>query len=147
MKKFTLIFVLGALTMFLAPKAQAQVSLFSRYSVALDTVTNTATKNMTSLRVYGNQNTVTISAKTTNLTGTQSGVLRLFGSIDGVVYHRITAALLHANSVAPIDSLVIDPAHLVKAWVVDKSPFQYYQVQATGIGTVTFTVFGNYVAH
>lgn len=127
--------------------AKAQTNLTSRYSKTLDTVTNTGVKNMTSARVYGNQNTVTISLKTTNLTGTQAAILRLFGSLDGVTYHRVTATLLHGNSVAPVDSLIVDAAHLQKAWVVDKSPFQYYQVQATGVGTVTFTIAGSYVAH
>lgn len=150
MKNLGFILIMAAM-LFAVPKAGAQSSMISANTHAiiktLDTVTNTGTKTMTSARVGGSWNTVTISAKTTNLTGTQSGILRLYGSLDGVVYHRITAASLRGNSVAPVDSLVVDVNHLQKAWIIEKSPFQFYQVQATGIGTVTFTVFGNYVAH
>lgn len=116
----------------------------SRYHVALDTVTNTGLKSMTTLKVGGWQHVVTVSTVNVNLTGTMSGVARLWGSLDGVNYQRIRSTQLKGSQ---IDSLVIDPNHLTYSWSITDNPFQYYQVQTTGIGTVTFTVAGKYVAH
>lgn len=144
MKKLVLILFVGIATMLLAPKVEAQTALKSRYSVALDTVTNTGTKNMTSLRIAGPAQTVTVSTKNIVITGTLAGVARLWGSLNGVDYSRIRSSQLQG---AQVDSLVIDAAHSVYHWVVEKSPYQYYQVQSTGAGSETFTVQGKYVAH
>src|ERR1051325_2683686 len=101
--------------------------MVSRYSVALDTVTNTGSKNMTVAHpVSGAKQTVTISTINTTLTGTLAGIARLYGSTDGVNYFRIRSTQLQG---AQVDSLVIDAAHAKYAWVVQNSPFQYYQVQ------------------
>lgn len=150
MKKLIFILMAGVLIM-LAPKAHAQSPMYSSNALAiiptLDTVTNTGVRTMTSKAVRSSWNTVTVSGKAAALTGTLSGVMRLYGSLDGTIYHRITATSLRGNSVAPVDSLVIDVNHTAKAWIIQNSPYQYYQIQFTGIGTVTFTTFGNYVAH
>lgn len=143
MKKLILILIMGAMTVFIAP-VQAQTTLKSRYSVALDTVTNTGVKNMTSARVSGPLQTVSVSTINTTLTGTLSAIARLYGSLDGVDYTRIRSSQLQG---AQVDSALVDAAHTKYTWVVEKSPFQYYQVQTTGVGTVTFTVKGKYVAH
>lgn len=141
--------ILLALTV-TVPKAQAQSSLVSSNTHALiptlDTVTNTGTKSMTSARIPGYQHQVTVTTVNTNLTGTQSGIARLYGSLDGAKYVRIRSYQLHGLQV---DSLIIGAGvnTLQYGWVVDNSPYQYYQVQTTGIGTVTFTVAGKYAAH
>lgn len=146
MKKLGTILILGLALMFAIPKAEAQTSLKSRYSVTLDTITNTGLKSMTSARIptAGPYQNVTVTTLNTNLTGTLAGVARLWGSLDGITYFRVRSSQLQG---AQVDSLVIDAAHPKYAWVVEKSPFQYYQVQTTGVGTTTFTIQGKYVAH
>lgn len=129
-------------TLAIAPEASAQISLLNSSSRTLDTVTNTGTKSMTSVKIVGSRSYVTVSTVNAALTGTLSGVARLYGSLDGTNYQRIRTFQLHNSQV---DSLVVDAAHTKYAWVVDGNPFQYYQVQTTGIGTLTFTVAGKYV--
>lgn len=113
----------------------------------LDTVTNTGTKTMTSARVLqGKLSSVTVTTRNSNLTGTQSGIARLFGSPDGVNYYRIRSPQLHNSQV---DSLLITTAPTAQkyGWEIDGNPYNYYQVQTTGVGTVTFTVAGEIIAH
>lgn len=112
---------------------------------SLDTVTNTGTKSLTG-HVPGSWKQVTVTLANANLTGTQSGVSRLFASLDGVNYFRVRSYQLHNSQV---DSLVITTSTLTKnfAWVIDGSPFPWLQTQTTGIGTVTFTVAGKFLAH
>jgi hypothetical protein len=138
LKLFAVVAFVAALT-FVAPSAHAQTSLLNSSSRALDTVTNTGTKSMTSAKIAGARASVTISTVNAVLTGTLSGVARLYGSLDGTNYQRIRTFQLHNSQV---DSLVVDANHTKYAWVVDGNPFQYYQVQTTGVGTVTFTVAG-----
>lgn len=144
MKKLIGLILLLAAFVSLAPKAEAQTSTKSRYSVALDTVTNTGLKSMTTARISGANQTVSVSTVSTLLTGTLSGIGRLWGSLDGVNYSRIRSTQLQG---AQVDSCLVDPNHRIYTWVVEKSPYQYYQVQTTGVGTVTFTVKGSFVAH
>lgn len=143
MKKLLGIFILGV-AMLVASGVNAQTATKSRYSVALDTVTNTGLKSMNTGRVSGPNQTVTVTTVNTVLTGTLAGVARLWGSLDGIDYSRIRATQLQG---AQVDSALVDANHRVYTWVVEKSPYQYYQIQTTGVGTVTFTVKGKYVAH
>lgn len=144
MKKLIFVCLLACLAC--SVKAQTgNGNLLSRYSVALDTVTNTGVKNMTvAAPVNGAKQTVTISTVNTTLTGTLAGIARLWGSTDGVNYSRIRATQLQG---AQVDSLVIDANHKVYHWAVLNNPYNYYQVQTTGVGTVTFTIKGKYVSH
>lgn len=144
MKK--LLFVLLIAVAAINVKAQS-VSLISRYGKIVDTVTNTGVKLMTSPRITGAQQNVTVSFKAAVLTGTIAGVARLYGSLDNITFTRITAAELRGNSVAPVDSLVINVNATRKHWVINNSPYQYYQVGVTGIGTTTFTINDLLVAH
>lgn len=130
--------------LFISTVSFAQTSTKSRYSVALDTVTNTGVKSMNTGRVAGVAQTVTITTVNTALTGTLAGVARLWGSLDGVDYSRVRTTQLQGLQV---DSAIVDANHKVYTWVVLNSPYQYYQIQTTGIGTTTFTVKGKYVAH
>lgn len=145
MKKLLLILAI-ALTSFAAhAQFPSQSGTFlSRYGKTLDTVTNTGVKNLTTGRIAGAGQTVTIGIATVNLTGTQAGVARLYGSLDNVHFTRVRTPLLHGQGV---DSLKIDVNTLNYHWVVDNSPFTYYQLQITGAGTVTFTTQAFYVKH
>lgn len=146
MKKLLSIFAL-CLCVTLAAHAQypqQSGNLLSRYGKTLDTVTNTGVKNLTSGRITGAGQNVTVGIATTNLTGTQAGVARLFGSLDNIHFTRVRAPLLHGQGV---DSLKIDVNTLNYHWVVDNSPFTYYQLQITGVGTVTFTTQAFFVKH
>jgi hypothetical protein len=144
MKNLLTIMALGIALMVFSTNADAQFNTLSRYAKVTDTVTNTGSKNMTSPRVAGPRQNVTVTTMNTNLTGTLGGVARLWGSLDGTTYFRIRSTQLQG---AQVDSLVIDATHTKYAWVVEKSPFQYYQIQTTGVGTTTFTVQGKIVAH
>lgn len=144
MKKIVGLLILCAL----AFSVQAQSNLISSNTHALiptlDTVTNTGVKTMTSTRIGGWQHEVVISTVSANLTGTMAGVARLYGSLDGVNYQRIRSTTLYGGQ---IDSVVLNVNSLKYAWRLTDNPFQFYQVQTTGIGTVTFTVAGKVVAH
>lgn len=150
MKKFILI---AAIAMFTV-SVNAQSRLISSNAAALvptiDTVTSTGVKTMQTnsfTAVKGPKQSVTISTVNTTLTGTTAGIARLWGSLDGTAgsYSRIRNTQLQGLQV---DSLVIDANHKVYHWVVDKSPYQYYQVQTTGVGSgETFTVQSKIVAH
>lgn len=144
MKKIVGLLILCAL----AFNVQAQSNLISSNTHALiptlDTVTNTGVKTMTSTRIGGWQHEVVISTVSANLTGTMAGVARLYGSLDGVNYQRIRSTTLYGGQ---IDSVVLNVNSLKYAWRLTDNPFQFYQVQTTGIGTVTFTVAGKIVAH
>lgn len=141
--------VLGLLAV-AVPKVQAQGNLVSSNTHAinntLDTVTNTGTKTMTSARIAGKLQSVTVTTVNVNKTGTQGGIVRLFGSPDGVTYYRIRSPQLHNSQV---DSLLITTSPVAQkyAFEIDGNPFNYYQTQVTGIGTVTFTTGGQYIAH
>lgn len=144
MKKLIGVLILAVLAVSVQAQSGALKNAAGR---SLDTVTNTGTKSMTSPRVIqAKLGSVTVTTRNSNLTGTQSGIARLFGSYDGVNYYRIRATALHNSQV---DSLVITTSPVAQkyAWVVDGNPFNYYQVQTTGIGTLTFTVAGEIIAH
>lgn len=148
MKKLGLILILGVVAMFIAPNVEAQSNLISANTHAiiktLDTVVNTGTKTMTSGRVSGPLQNVSVTTLNVAATGTFTGIARLWGSLDNVTYTRIRSTQLQG---AQVDSLLIDAAHAKYTWVVEKSPFQYYQVQTTGPTSGSFTVQGKYVAH
>lgn len=140
MKKLLIILVLCAAGMV----SNAQNTTTSRYKLPLDTVINTGLKTMTSPRVSGPKQNVIVSTINTALTGTLAAIARLWGSQDGVNYSRIRSTQLQGGEV---DSLIVDPNHKVYHWVVLNSPFQYYQVQTTGVGTTTFTISGTEIDH
>lgn len=151
MKKLLLplLFILTAFAY--APEAHAQFptaqgALVSRYGKTLDTVTNTGLKNLTTpLRITGAGQSVTIGVANTILTGTMAaGVCRLYGSLDNIHFTRIKSTLLHGGQV---DSLLMGATVLNYHWVVDNSPFTYFQVGVTGAGTVTFTTQGYFIKH
>lgn len=144
------ILFIALLVLFTAVRAHAQYpqqsgTFVSRYGKTLDTITNTGTKNLTTpARVAGAGQSVTVGIATTNLTGTQAGIARLYGSLDNIHFTRVRSALLHGQGV---DSLKIDVNNLNYHWVVDNSPFTYYQLQVVGVGTVTFTIQGYFIKH
>lgn len=152
MKKFIAIFAIIAAAFVVAPQAKAQSfgnKLISANTHALiptlDTITNTGLKTMTvPLRVTGAKQQVTISTVNTVLTGTLAGIARLWASNDGVNYVRVRSTALVGGAV---DSLIVDANHKVYHWTLIGNPANYYQVQTTGVGTVTFTVKGVEVDH
>lgn len=126
----------------------AQTSLLSVASKPLDTVTNTGVKALkNALPIKGAKQTVTIVATVTKLTGTAAGTVILQGSLDGVNFDRVRSANL-MGAVA-VDSLLIKDVATpqVRQWTVVNSPFLFYRTQATGVGTTTFTIKGQYLDH
>lgn len=137
MKNFILIAAIALLAV--SAKAQNVVpyagALTSVIGLPIDTITNTATAKLTSARVAGPAQTVTVGTSTVNISGTQAGVSRLYGSLDNVHFTRIRTGMLYGTQV---DSLKIDVNTLNYHWIITGNPFNYYQVQTTGIGTVSF---------
>ena len=126
MKKLSLLIVAIA---FIGLSANAQSGFFKRASdgKTTDTLTNSATVNM-QLPISGFQNVVSIQPLVTKISGTTAGTLRLYGSLDGTNYVRINATT---------DSLVLANTAGVqtKIFLVNNSPYAYYQVRVTGTGT------------
>lgn len=136
MKNLTKIFLIGfgILTM-LSIKAEAQKSYFvsAANGSTLDTVTNTAVKTQT-IRIPGYQDILTIQVNLTNISGTNAGVVRLFGSADGVNYVRIPT-YTSTNSVA-IDSLTAETNNMIKIFRLPVHAYSNYKVTYTGTGTM-----------
>lgn len=126
--------------------ANAQTKLLSTNANALvktlDTVTNTGNKTMLlplSAKLVGPGQSTVVATFNSLLTGTMLGVSRLYGSTNGVKFERVRSTALHGGQV---DSLLISATNPNYAWIVDNSPFAYYEVITTGTGTTTFTVSG-----
>lgn len=139
MKKLTLIAicVLGTFVANAQIGKPVSTPLVSQYGLNVDTVTNTGTRTkVTPIRITGTAQTLTIGTSNTLLTGTLAGVARLYGSLDGIHYTRIRTGQLYGSQV---DSLVIETNQTNYHWIIASNPFNYYEVQTTGSGTVTFT--------
>ena len=142
MKKLTLfcglLIALSAFT--IAPvKAQSAYFISQTNGTTLDTVTNTGTR-LQKLPIAGYQDNIGIQVKLTNLTGTIAGVVRVYGSTDGVNFVRIPTQK-DDGSIA-IDSLNVNANATSKLFRIPpkQSHCTYYQVGFTGSGTEATTI-------
>lgn len=126
MKKLFLLIAFAGLALF----ASAQVTNLTSFG---DTVTNTETENLT-ITLPAPAQTATFQVGYTKLSGTVSGSAKLYGSLDGTYYTLITTA---ADSLA-----VTNTTTQSKLWVVTGSPYIYYKIACTGIGTSAARVYG-----
>lgn len=97
-----------------------------------DTVVNATAKTQSSVSMPAAWNTVGVTVAITKISGTVAGVVRLFGSIDGVTYARIAATdSLNATNVASQGKLFnVLPSG-------GKWPYKYVRVSYTGTGTMS----------
>lgn len=124
------IFVLTLLALTSQAQSAAQ-NLQSVYSLASDTVTNTATITLTSGRVPAG-GTVTVYVAVTKISGTVGGTLTLMGSMDGTTYK----ALNTAETQTALATITATDASNTYHWRLNANPFPYYRVSWTGTGTM-----------
>jgi len=92
-----------------------------------DTVDNAETVNQV-INIGGFQEVVTIQPILTKISGTAAGVVRLWGSIDGVNFVRVN----------PTDSLTMtDVATKTKVFIVSPSAYTHYRISYTGVSTMS----------
>lgn len=126
MKKFILLLLASALSFSVASaqtKSASAIMKSSASHVATDTVVNAATVYQISPVSFANSH-VAIQTTLTKISGTLGGVVRLFGSLDGVNYVRVL----------PTDSLLVtDVATQSKIFQITDPGYSYYRVGCTGV--------------
>lgn len=91
-----------------------------------DTVTNTATVNLT-LSVRGSYDNVVFQVVNTKLSGTAAGTSILYGSVDGINYKAIgTDTLTNTNQTTNFHQ-----------WRISNPDFPYYKIATVGSGTMS----------
>lgn len=127
-----LMVAIAAMAVFIPEKSEAQViNLISTgNSLARDTVTNTAAKNLVTI-LKGYKATVGIQVDVTKISGTLAGTLIPVCSNDGVNYYAAGAGTFTVTDVASQGVLFAPPLGYV-----------YYGVRWTGTGTMS----GSFVA-
>jgi len=113
---------------------QAQVDLKSVYSLTSDTVTNTGTVYLGTVRLEpAAATTTTIWVAVTKISGTVGGTITLQGSLDGTNYK----ALYAINSATALAAFTATDASNTYHWILTGSPMTYYRVSWTGTGTMS----------
>jgi hypothetical protein len=125
MKKILILAVISALA-FTAP---AQVAMTATNGLTMDTVTNTATKNL--VAKVKTDGSVSIVFVVTKISGTVGGTATLQGSNNGTDYGDIATAY------------TITDATQSKTWDFDKTKYKSYQIKVTGTGTMSASIRGS----
>lgn len=127
---------LGALTVFIPENSQAQsISLISTSnSLARDTVTNTAAKNLVTI-LKGYKATIGIQVDVTKISGTLGGTIIPVASNDGVTYYAAGAGTFSVTDVTSQGILFAPP-----------QGYAYYGVRWTGTGTMSGSIVAKLVA-
>jgi len=125
----------------------AQVSVLtdlkSIYNLSSDTVTNTATVYLQSVRIAGAAQTTTIQVNVTKISGTVGGTISLQGSLDGTNYK----ALNTSETQTALATITATDATNVYHWRLNYSPFLYYRVSWTGTGTMAASFTAKLMKH
>lgn len=133
MKKYILLSLFAFLLSFAAVESKAQVRSFtSVYSLASDTVTNTATVYL-SIYNPGVKTSTTVWVAVTKISGTVGGTITLQGSIDGVTYK----ALNTLETQTALATVTATDASNTYHWRLNHNPLPYYRVSWTGTGTMS----------
>lgn len=80
------------------------------------------------IQIGGYQSVVAIQPVVTKISGTAAGVVRLFGSLDGVNFVRVNAT--DSLNVANVSTAQ------TKIFTVAPSSYSYYRIGYTGTGTM-----------
>lgn len=98
----------------------------------LDTLVNATTKNQ-KVKVGSSASTLYIQATALKISGTTAGVVRLFGSNDGIAWKRVIAG----GSLAAVDSLNLANVSTPQTIFFADTPSKYlfYRVAVTTTGT------------
>lgn len=134
MRKYIFILV-AALAIGLSAPAHAQLlDLKSIYSLTSDTVTNTATVTLSSIKTTpGRATSTTVWVAVTKISGTVGGTITLMGSLDGTNYKAINTS----DTQTALATVTATDATNTYHWRLAGSPFQYYRVSWTGTGTMS----------
>lgn len=131
-------------------KTQAQTSVLTTLKnalspyAALDTVTNTGTGTLTSVRVNGPGDNVTIVVVCTKISGTVAGTITIQGSLDGTNYKAIPTVETQTSITT---ATALDVASQVFTWRLASSPYLYYRVSWTGSGTMAASFAAKLMKH
>lgn len=124
---------------FTAQVSEAQTSVLTdlkseTYLLTSDTVVNTATAVLTSARIAGPAQDVTVQIVCTEISGTTAGTITLLGSLNGTNF----VALTDSTTVPAITTkTATDVASQSFTWNIKGSPYLYYRVSWTGSGTMS----------
>lgn len=121
--------------------------------IALDTVTNTATRFLTSQKSGGGATTTSIVTTVTRLSGVAGGVLTLYGCNTGCLKTSTTASQwvlvrqpdIQTGVVVITATDVAGP--VLYNWNITGSPYSFYRVQYVGAGTGTQTFATKLMSH
>lgn len=130
MKKFILILVLGLLA-FIAPTVESKAQNATLISLAAgDTLSQSSSSDTVSkvIRVTSPASAIGIQVNQTKLSGTGSGKVYLYGSLDGTNY-------VLTDSSSAFTDVTTNVAQFTKT----SAPFTYYKVQARPMGAATGT--------
>lgn len=142
MKKITLIFMCMAM---LSIAAMAQTSLKSQYGLAVDTVTNAATKYLTTgaIKGIGSNGVLSVQVVITEISGTTGGTVTLEGSHDGTNWYGIYTGL-KAGQPDSTNFVPADVASQAYRFKVFNFADVYVRVKYTGTGTMSDKISGTW---
>jgi len=109
-----------------------------------DTVTNTGTGTLSSIRVNGPGDNVTIVVTCTEISGTTAGTITIQGSLDGTNYKAIPT---NETQTSITTATALDVASQVFTWRLASSPYLYYRVSWTGSGTMAASFAAKLMKH
>jgi len=99
----------------------------------LDTITNTATNTLSSLKMAPNTSaSTTVWVTVTKISGTVGGTITLQGSLDGTAWKAVNTMGTQTAMAAVTATDASNTYH----WYLTGCPFQYYRVSWTGTGTM-----------
>lgn len=122
-------------------------------NIALDTVTNTATRFLTSQKSGGGATTTSIVVTVTELSGVSGGTLTLYGCNTGCLKTSTTASqwVLVRQPDIQTGVVVITAADAAGAslynWNITGSPYSFYRVTYLGAGTGVQTFAAKLMSH
>lgn len=134
MKKFLFLMIASCGIAFGSLAQQSQVgSMTATNALTLDTVTNTATKNLSTGKVK-TDGSISFVLTVTKISGTVGGTATLMGSNDGTNWAGIATAY------------TITDATQTKSFDSDKTKYLYYRIACVGTGTMSASVKAQYYA-
>ena len=130
MRKF--LFIVAALLISFVAPAQLR-ELKSVFNLTSDTVVNTATVTLTSIKMAPTTSTnTTVWVAVTKISGTVGGTMTLQGSLDGVNFKAVNTP----DTQTAIATVTATDATNTYHWRLSGCPYQYYRVSWAGTGTM-----------
>jgi hypothetical protein len=135
MKKLFLIAAILTICAVFTIESSAQERAFaSPYSLASDTVTNSATAYLTVAARAINCSTTSFQVDCTEISGTTGGTITIQGSIDGTDFKAIPTV---DTQTSVTTATALDVATQTFTWRIVGNPYPYYRVSWTGTGTMS----------